>query len=150
MRSRQPLATLAVIAAAGLILVALVSADTGNAPSGIARFREAEISHAVLGDYAGAVETWRSRVYLLHRQQVVGTGVIACIRADGNTTIRECQGTFILPRGRIQVAGEIITRGAYQLVVVGGTGIYTGTTGVLTVQGTAPEPRQALVTFFLK
>jgi len=113
---------------------------------GVARFRETQITHAVSGDLAASVETWRTRVWLAHKNQVVGTGALACIRLDDHTSIKECMGTYILPRGRIQVAGEIISRAAFQLTIVGGTGVYAGSKGTAIFAGL---PRLAVITFYL-
>ncbi len=140
MRRRVTLAAAGVVA---LGVVALAVAATHESTRGVARFREIQITHAAAGDYAGAVEVWRTRVLLQHRAQTVGTGAIACTRIDSYTSVRECNGTYILPRGRIQVAGEIITRAAFQLTIVGGTGVYGAAGGVMVVL------RPGVVTFFL-
>lgn len=131
--------------AAALVLCTL-ALPGAQAALGIARFRETPITHVVHGFGAGHVEAWRTRVWLLHRQQPVGTGAIACIYVDTHTDVRECTGTYILPRGRIQVAGEIITRSAYQMTIVGGTGYYTGAHGVAIASGL---PLLGVVTFYL-
>lgn len=109
-----------------LAVVALAVAATQQSVRGVARFRETSVTHI----RSGVAEAWRTRVWLPREQQTVGTGVLACMRVDAYTDIRECSGTYILPRGRIQLAGEIITRAAYQLTIVGGSGIYISTGGV--------------------
>ncbi len=123
--------------AAVVVLAGLAFSGSAAAPQnlGVARFRETPITRATNGDHAGAVDVWRTRVWLLKKPQTVGTGAITCIRVDAHTYIRECQGTYILPRGRIQVAGEIITRAAFQLTVVGGTGVYISIGGVAVFSG---------------
>jgi hypothetical protein len=121
---------------------------TGSATStGVSRFRETEISHFRNGVFPGATEVWRTRVWLLKKFQSIGTGVIVCTHVDLHTDIRECNGTYILPRGRIQVAGEIITRNSFQLTIIGGTGFYTGVGGTAIFAGL---PNPAAVTFFLE
>ncbi len=140
MRKRHQVAVVAVTA---LAVVAVVHADVNPKSPGVARFRETQVSHAVEGVHAGATETWRTQVWLLKKDQAVGTGLIACIKADRNTSIRECVGTYILPRGRIQIAGEIISHDAYQLSVIGGTGVYGAAGGVMVVL------RPGVVAFFL-
>lgn len=142
MRHRRTVATAALIAVVGLTVAALVQGANPSSP-GVARFRETVVAHQLSGVRAGATETWRTQVWLLHTDQAVGTGLIACIRADTDTTIRECDGTYVLPRGRIQVAGQVIDRTAFQLSVVGGSGVYGGAGGVMFV---LPP---GLVSFFL-
>lgn len=143
MRKGRPLAVLTFCAALTFAVITLVSASSAGVAPGVARFRENVVSYSSSGTQAGAVETWRTQVLLPHKAQTVGTGVLACIRVDDNTTIRECNGTYILPRGRIQVAGQIINRAAYQLSIIGGSGIYVPAGGVMAVQP------GGLVTFFL-
>lgn len=144
MRTRYyPIAVSAFVVATALAVVAIALASSHDVSPGVARFREAVAVHSSQGDVAGSTETWRTRVLLPRKAQVVGTGVLACIRADTFTTVRECVGTYILPRGRIQVAGEIINRSAYQLAIIGGSGVYDSAGGVMIVQP------GGLVTFFL-
>lgn len=137
------------IALALIVLGVLVyaSAPTSAVLPGVARFRETQITHVSKGEGAGAIEVWRTRIWLLKKPQTIGTGLIACIRADNHTDIQECQSTYVLPRGRIQLAGEIITRVAFQLTIVGGTGVYNGAGGVGVFTGL---PNPAAVTFFLE
>ncbi len=121
---RWPLILIGVVL--GLVVAALAVASTHQSTRGVARFRETPVTHIS----SGVIEAWRTQVWLPQEQQTVGTGVLACIRVDYYTDIRECNGTYILPRGRVQVAGEIITRAAYQLTIVGGSGVYVSTGGV--------------------
>lgn len=144
--ANRKIATLVLVAVLGLATVALVSAATRDAATGIARFREMEVAHTLSGDYGGATETWRTRIFLLRKQQTVGTGVLACVRVEETTSIRECQGTVILPRGRIQLAGEIINRNAFQLSIVAGSGTYEGMSGVAVFLGPTTN---RLITFYL-
>ncbi len=142
MRRRHTVVAVSSVVVA-LAVAAFVRADTNPTSPGVARFRETQVTHAFTGVYAGATETWRTQVWLLKKDQAVGTGLIACIKADRNTTIRECVGTYILPRGRIQLAGEIISHNAYQLSIIGGTGVYGAAGGVMVVL------RPGVVAFFL-
>ena len=136
-----------VTAIAAVVVAALaLTSSSSSETQGVARFRETQISHALTGDAAASVEVWRTRVWLVTRQQAVGTGAIACVRVDNNTSTRECHGTYILPRGRIQVVGEILNRAAFQLSIVGGTGIYVAGGGVAVFAGLK---NPALITFFL-
>jgi hypothetical protein len=135
-----------IVAAIATVLIVALPTSSANLP-GVARFRETQINHKTIGDGAGSIEVWRTRVWLLKKLVPIGTGVLACIHADNHTDIRECTGTYILPRGRLQVSGEIITRAAFQLTVVGGTGVYTAAGGVGIFAGL---PNPAAVTFFLQ
>jgi hypothetical protein len=51
----------------------------------------------------------------------------------GSGTMRNCTGTFTLPRGQIVVGGTIVYREIYNLAVLGGTRIYDNVRGTLTV-----------------
>ena len=104
-------------------------------PRGIARFREQDISFASLGTFQGATEVWRTRVFLLSKAQTVGYGAIACVHVTAS--IRECWGTYTLPRGLIRVAGQIMNRRSFKVFVVGGSGIYAHAEGTLAANGTA-------------
>jgi len=116
-------------------------------PLGVSRFRETQVTYFDRGNVPGDTEIWRTRVWLQHKFQTVGTGAIACINIDVRSDVRECQGTYVLPRGRIQVAGQIITRRSFQLTIVGGTGVYTGVGGTAIFTGL---PNPAEVIFYLQ
>lgn len=139
-------APLATLAAAVTIAMLLPTTPAASEAKGVAHFREVEVSHSVLGDFAGATETWRTRVLLRTVQQAVGTGAVTCVRVEELTSARECVATYILPRGRIQLAGEIVTRSAYQLTITGGTGIYAAAGGVAIFLG--PQ-HAATIVFYL-
>jgi len=126
----------------------LPTASAPSTASGVARFREREVAHYV--SPSTRLETWRTQVFLLHRSRLAGTGALVCVSVDTNTTVRECQGTYDLPLGRVQVAGEVIVRSSFELTIVGGTGIYEDARGVVQVSQYAPTPRRAFVTFYLQ
>lgn len=131
----------------GLPLLLLLGAPAGEAGS-IARFREVEASHAVLGTFAGATEVWRSNVLLATQQKVLGTGIISCVLIDDSESTRECHGTYRLPEGVIQLAGSLTSRARFSLLVVAGSGAYEGKHGVASFVQISPRPRQAFVSFF--
>lgn len=135
---------LAVLVAVGALWLAEAAAGPTTTTAekvGVAYFREKVTAYNTSGSSAASTEAWRTRVYLLRRQQAVGTGGIACIRVT--RTVRECYGTYVLPEGRIKIEGEITDRMKFQLVVIGGTGTYTGASGVASFGGLS------LVTFYL-
>lgn len=143
MRHRLTLIFSIIIVACVLSIAGVVGTAGGSSEAGVAHFRETVVTHTDVGGFAGAPETWRTQVWLPRKAQAVGTGVIACIRIEQNTTIRECNGTYILPQGRLQVAGQIINRAGFQLAITGGSGVYAPAAGVMVVQP------GGLITFFL-
>jgi hypothetical protein len=59
--------------------------------------------------------------------------------ADG---IRQtCQGTLIMPLGRIMYMGARRSAAYYVLAVVGGTGVYSGSTGQYQARTISTDPR---------
>lgn len=114
--------------------------SSANNISGVARFRESKISHFT-GTYAGSTETWKTRVTLRNSFKVVGISAYACVKIDNNTSIKECQATYLLPMGRVQIEGLIISSKAYQMIIVGGTGTYSNAMGNATFS-------DGLVTFY--
>ena len=63
-----------------------------------------------------------------------GYGVLVCTFISVHSSVRECVGTFSLPRGKLTVEGSFLYPTLYELAVTGGTGEYTGTGGVLDVR----------------
>jgi hypothetical protein len=62
-----------------------------------------------------------------------GYGIVACIWISTKTTIRQCAGTFSLPRGKISVAGSFLYPPLLEVAITGGTGAYKNAGGVLDV-----------------
>jgi hypothetical protein len=125
------LATLALIGTLALTTLA----GAAEPPSGIARFREQVLTYNQLGTFQGATEVWRTRVLLLGVPQTVGYGSVACVYVVD--ALRECSGTYVLPRGLIQVAGRISSRQSFELLIVAGSGVYGHASGTLTGLGAA-------------
>jgi hypothetical protein len=91
--------------------------------------------HSITGDPAVAGETrYISLQSERRRGRPFGYAVLVCRYITVRTTIRECVGTFSLPRGKITVAGSFLYPSLYQLAVTGGTGHYIGAKGVLDVR----------------
>lgn len=132
------------LALAGALTVAAFLGVSYAAPSrqasGVAHFRERLLTYANTGFTPASTEAWRTSVSLLSKDQVVGSGGIACVRIVSST--RECFGTYILPTGRIKVVGEINNRTHYSMAVVGGTGNYLNASGVVSFDN-------GFITFFL-
>lgn len=129
----------AAVAIASTLLFAIPQSGIGKSDvgaAGVAYFRQKPVTH----QRQGMVESWRGKLLLARRAQKVGTSGIACIFVASG--VRECYGTFILPLGRIKVLGEMTNTKVYQFAIVGGTGRYSGATGIASV---ADE----LVTFYI-
>ncbi len=138
-------ATLAFTAVAGVML--LLAGDALSV-QGIGRFRESQISYRELGSGAGRTEVWRTRVYT-YRGEFVGTGALTCTFIDSRTSFRQCIGTYVLPLGKISVAGAIINRSAFEMVVFAGTRYYAGSTGIVITRRFSRTPPQSFITFYL-
>jgi hypothetical protein len=142
MRNSVAVLLLVFVGASGLIALLPGSSEA----QGVARFRSVQISRATQGSGAASVEAWRTRVLLQYQNKTVGTGAWACVYVDKSTSVRECQATYILPRGRIQLAGEILSSASYQMTIVGGTGVYNDAGGVAVFVGPVSN---RIVTFYL-
>jgi len=63
--------------------------------------------------------------------KAIGHGQLICVYTTGR--FRQCSGSYVLPAGKLVVSGIVVYRGLYDLVVVGGTGLYENVRGTLTV-----------------
>lgn len=80
----------------------------------------------------GDMEISRYKLYNKRvRHSPIGHAQLVCIVTGQN--FRQCEGTYILPAGKITVSGAIIYRGLYALAVTGGTDLYSNVRGTLTV-----------------
>jgi len=68
------------------------------------------------------------------RSRPIGHAQLVCTLTGQN--FRNCNGTYILPAGKITVSGAFIFRGLYDLAVTGGTARYSNVRGTLTVTRT--------------
>jgi hypothetical protein len=84
------------------------------------------------GPSIGDVEVLRELLYNKNiTPDPIGHAEIICTHTG--TTARHCAGTFFLPKGRLEVSGPLRYRQFFELVVVGGTGLYSNVRGTLTV-----------------
>ena len=93
----------------------------------------------------GDLEIVRHRLLERNRpRNVIGRSELVCTFVDSRRS-RSCRGTYILPRGKIMVAGTLQYRQFYVLAVTGGTGLYDNARGTLSVTRTARRPVRDLV-----
>jgi hypothetical protein len=96
-------------------------------------------------------ETWYISLASVRRQgREFGYGIMSCFFVSTKSSIRECIGTYSLPRGKIAVAGSFLYPRLYQLSVTGGTGVYLGSGGVLSVREFNKKPSSNWIVFQLK
>lgn len=99
------------------------------------------------GKSPGDMEIVRQRLFD-RTPRLIGRAEIICTFLDSRRS-RSCRGTYILPKGRLVVAGELQFRQFFSLAVIGGTGLYDNARGTLTVTRTATRPVRELVLFRL-
>ena len=104
-----------------------------------------QVDNAPQGDSQGDVLVFTQKLTAGGRQ--VGTSDAYCVRtAPGR--VRECQGTFFLPKGQVFVSGpdpDGVPRHA--LAIVGGTGAYTDVHGHVTLDHKSPVEDRDTFTF---
>src|ERR687889_23784 len=121
---------------------ALVAAERGSSNEtltgpGIIRItstqsRFTRVDFGRRGASPGDLEISRVRLFNRRvRQRAIGHGQLVCVLTGQN--FRNCNGTYILPAGKLVVSGALIYRGLYDLAVTGGTGKYNNVRGTLTV-----------------
>ncbi len=77
-------------------------------------------------------ESWYFNLASARRPaKALGYGILACGFLSIHSSIRQCNGTFSLPRGKIVVAGSFLYSTFYQLALTGGTELYTAAGGNL-------------------
>jgi hypothetical protein len=87
------------------------------------------------GQSPGDMEITRYKLYNKRiRKRPIGNAQLVCTLTGQN--FRNCNGTYILPAGKITVSGALIYRGLYDLAVTGGTARYFNVRGTLTVTRT--------------
>lgn len=131
------------------LLAATATSATGPAQ---VRVTDAQIAYRLVhpqgGGQAGSIETIRQRLYNRRvSKSPIGRSVLTCTYTD--TTERTCNGTYVLPKGSLVVAGTLSTRLLYEVAIIGGTGLYDNARGVLTVTATHVRPRREVLVFRL-
>ena len=144
-----------VAAVASLVLLELWPGHASYAlrGPGVIRITDREIAFTRVdigrpGLSPGDVEVTRRLLFNKRiRRQAIGRSEIVCTIVGGN--VRQCDGTYVLPAGKIVGAGEMRYRQFFQLAVIGGTGLYNNVRGTLTVTSLGRRPRRDLVFFRL-
>lgn len=138
---------------AALLFPAWSAPSTALTGPGIIRItsRETRFTRVDVGAAGGSPGDMEiSRVLLYNtriRQRPIGHGQLVCIYTGDN--FRNCDGTFVLPAGKLVVSGGLIYRGLYDLAVTGGTGLYSNVRGSLVVIRVAQEPARDVLVFRL-
>ncbi len=141
---------LAVVCVAALV-VAFVerpsSAETGPAQIRVTarQIASTEVDFGRRGAGPGDMHITAAQVYNVRiTPRPIGSYELVCTTVRGIS--RSCQGTLVLPRGSVVVAGTMRHRPLYHLAVIGGTGLYDNARGTLTVTRQASRPtRDVLV-----
>lgn len=99
------------------------------------------------GKSPGDMEIVRQRLFD-RSPRLIGRAELVCTFVDSRR-LRSCRGTYIMPKGRLVVAGELQFRQFYSLAVIGGTGLYDNARGTLSVTRMGTRPVRELVVFRL-
>jgi hypothetical protein len=144
---------LAAVAAGALAgVVALPGARALEGP-GTIRITGTQLRHAYVdvgkkGRSPGDVDVYTQLLFNKRIQQnAIGRATMVCTGVGANG--QSCSATYVLPQGEIVVQGVIGTRLIYELVVVGGTGLYDNVRGSLTVTSLRRKPSRELLVFRL-
>jgi len=141
--------------AAGLLVFVVIqkwpSSQALTGP-GVIRITDREIRHVQLdagqrGLTAGDVEITRSLLFNKRiTPKAIGHAEIVCTHTT--RSLRNCTGTYVLPKGKIVVGGTILYRQLFQLAVLGGTGLYDNVSGTLTATLLSDRPQRESVLVF--
>jgi hypothetical protein len=142
------------VAAAAAAVTAVVVARSGGATTGPGTIRitdkQADFKLVVSGGQGriGDMEVIRQVLYSPSISgRAIGRAYLLCTFMSHRS--RQCTATYLLPRGKIVVAGALDSRLFYQLAVTGGTGLYDNARGTLTVTSTGFKPRRDVLIFRL-
>jgi hypothetical protein len=136
-----------IVVAAALLALALAPAASGLSPGlSTVRVSQADLSASPRATKLGGVTVYTAR--LSNRGEALGSSILACtflgsggVRGGGTSW---CSGSYSLPQGTLLAQGILRTRSFYQLVVIGGTGIYANVVGTLVVS-TVGASREQLI-----
>lgn len=140
----------AAVALAALALAAPAAAIGGPATITVT---ESEVERGTIdvgarGASVGDMLVTRALLYNRRiTKRAIGHSETVCI-ATGSTS-STCTATYFLPKGKIVAIGSIRFSQIFEAAVVGGTGLYDGARGTLTVTALASKPRRSLLVFRL-
>jgi len=83
-------------------------------------------------DKAGNVLTWHNKIYDAANKKRIGRDAGYCVRIVVGKSW-ECSWTTYLEGGSISVQGPFSDKGSTDLAITGGTGVYTGASGMMTL-----------------
>jgi hypothetical protein len=137
---------------AALLFPASAAPSTMLKGPGIIRITSREtrftrVDTGAAGRTPGDMEISRLLLYNTRiRQRPIGHGQLVCVYTGDN--FRNCDGTFVLPAGKLVVSGGLIYRSLYDLAVTGGTGLYSNARGTLIVTRVRQKPPPGDVLIF--
>jgi len=118
--------------AAVLVVLALAAGIASGSPNVTGPIY---LTGITLEHRGGAVSSWYWSLKSVRRRTgAFGYAVLACVAVSRRTTLRQCTGTFVLPRGRLSVAGTFLYQQIFTLAVTGGTATYSRASGVLSAR----------------
>ena len=150
---KRSLVTALAALSASLLFPASAGPSTALKGPGIIRITSREtrftrVDTGVAGRTPGDMEISRVLLYNTRiRQRPLGHGQLVCIYTGDN--FRNCNGTFVLPDGKLVVSGGLIYRSLYDLAVTGGTGLYANVRGSLIVTRVRRNPPRDVLVFRL-
>ena len=148
----RTLATALAALSAALLFAASSAPSTALKGPGIIRITSRQtgftrVDTGVPGRSPGDMEISQVQLYNTRiRQKPIGHGQLVCIYTGDSS--RNCNGTFVLPGGKLVVSGSLIYRSLYDLAVTGGTGLYSNVRGTLIVTRIRQKPPPGDVLIF--
>jgi hypothetical protein len=134
----------AALTAAGA--TALTGPGTISVTSTLAKHTYVDVGKA--GPSAGDGHFYREQIFNKRiTPKSIGHADMSC--TSTGTGSMNCNGTYLMPKGKLVVGGVIGSRRAYVIAVVGGTGIYDNVRGTLTVGPLGKNAGQSTVLFKL-
>jgi hypothetical protein len=136
-----------------IALVSVIAVAAAHGATGPAQIRITDIQTSYVrvpsagGRAAGSLEIIKQRLYnRALSKSSIGSANIVCTFLDAR--LRNCTGTYVLPKGTLVVAGVIESRLLYEIAIVGGTGLFDNARGSLIVTSTDLRPRRREVLLF--
>jgi hypothetical protein len=142
----------AVAGAAAMAIATSSGADAGTGPAQIkitnTLVQSAFVNVGSAARGPGDQEIYAGRLYNRRiTTKPIGRSEQQCTYSFSG--VRNCRGTFTLPKGKLMVGGTLRYTELYQLAVLGGTGLYDNARGTVTVTRLGRRPTRELVVFRL-